>query len=269
MEDPTRASTPGPASTGPFDPADLPEVEARLEVLGQSLDTGMPTTTFGLVALGFGHRARSLWRGLLHASSGPSDASVQLILRGLVEMTILLPWLAKNPDVHLALWGAEGERQILKLLRDGPTNAGTQLAAGLAQRATPERLAAIERAVAEARSRGRAANTIGLRPNGSLLPSLPEMVRAVNTPAAREAYTISYNFLSDFTHSGSRSLAEGVMAGGIFNDGPSQDSRGDRALAAVSYAMVLEVASQAASLGIEDDARRLRARILASSPAAS
>src|ERR1035437_1782123 len=88
---PSQPPTTDPAPRA-FDPAELPEIETRLEELGQALDLMGPSTPFGIVAPGFGHRARSLWLGLRHAVAGPSHASVQLILRPLVEMTILLPW---------------------------------------------------------------------------------------------------------------------------------------------------------------------------------
>lgn len=56
-----------------FDPMKLPAIEARLEELGRALDNLGQSTPFGIVALGCGHRARSLWLGLRHASVGPSS----------------------------------------------------------------------------------------------------------------------------------------------------------------------------------------------------
>lgn len=265
---PEQSPTSDPALSA-FDPAELPGIEARLEELGQALDVQGRLTPFGIVALGFGHRARSLWLGLRHASTGPSHASVQLILRALVEMTILLPWLAKDPDLHPRLWVAEAERQILKMLQKAPTHASPRLAAGLAGvLGTPERISEFERAVAEARTAAIAAGVSGVGRRGSLVSSLAEMVEAVDTPAAREAYGIAYNYLSGFTHSRAGALAMRVTSDGVLlEDGPPENTLPDRALGAVAYAMILELVSEIAGLGIEGDVRVLRTRILATTPA--
>ncbi len=253
---------------GAFDPAELPEIEGRLEDLGQALDVVGPSTPFGIVALGFGHRARSLWLGLRHASTGPSDASVQLILRALVEMTILLPWLAKDPDLNPRLWVAEAERQMLKMFRIAPTHASPRLAAGLIDVGTPERIAEFERTVADARAAAMAAEVTGVGRRGSVVPSLAEMVKVVDTPAAREAYGIAYNYLSGFTHSGARALGVHATPDGVLlDDGAPGDTLPDRAMGAIAHAMILELVSEIAGLGIEVDVRALRTRMLATTPA--
>ena len=253
-------------NSGAFDPSELPEIEARLEQLGSALDVTGPSTPFGIVALGFGHRARSLWLGLGHAAAGPSHASMQVILRAIVEMTILLPWLAKDPELHPRLWTAEGERHILAMLRGAPRNAGPRLAAGLAQVGTAERVAEFEQTVEAARRDALTARVRGVGRGGSLVPNLAEMVEAVDTPAVREAYGIAYSYLSGFTHSGARSLGVHVTSDGVvLDDGPPEDTRGDRTLAAIAYAMLLELVSGIAGLGIEEEVGRLRARMLRSS----
>jgi len=262
-QSPTADPTPGA-----FDPAELPEIERRLEELGQALDVLGPSTPFGIVALGFGHRARSLWLGLRHAATGPSHASVQLILRALVEMTILLPWLAKDPDLHPRLWVAEAERQILKMLQNAPTHASPSLAAGLTEVSTSERIAEFEQTVAGARTAAIAAGVTGVGRRGSLVPSLADMVKVVDTPAARDAYGIAYNYLSGFAHSGARALGMSVTSGGVLlDDGPPGDTLPDRALGAVAHAMILEIVSEIAKLGIEGDVRALRTRMLATTAA--
>jgi hypothetical protein len=250
--------------TSAFDPAELPDIETRLEELGQALDTVGQRTPFAIVALGGGHRARSLWLGLRHASNGPSLASVQVILRALTELTILLPWLALDPDLYPRLWLAEAQRQILKMLQKAPTHAGPYLAAGLAEVGTPERIAELELAVSDARAAAIAANVAGVGRRGSLVPNLDEMVKVVDTPAAREAYGIVYNYLSGFTHSGALTLGMSFSTEGVsLEDGPPDNTLGDRALGAVAYAMTLELVSEVAGLGIEGDVRVLRTRILA------
>jgi hypothetical protein len=237
---PSQPPTTDPAPRA-FDPAELPEIETRLEELGQALDFMGQSTPFGIVALGFGHRARSLWLGLRHAVAGPSHASVQLILRPLVEMTILLPWLMKDPDLHLRLWHAEAQRQILKLLQNAPTHTSPRRAGDIAKIGTPERIAELKQAVAKARTEANLAGVLGVGRGWSLVPSLAEVVRVVDTPAAREAYGIAYNLLSGFTHSGAMDLGMSFTSAGVLlDDGPPGNALGDRALGAVSYAMILE-----------------------------
>ena len=170
---------------GAFDPLELPAIEVRLEELGRALDDVGQSTPFGIVALGFGQRARSLWLGLQHASVGPSQASVQVILRALVELTILLPWLALDRELHPRLWLAEAQHQMLKLLQKAPTHAGGYLAAGLAEVGTPERIAELELAISDARAAAITANVVGVGRGGSLVPNLDVMVKVIDTQAAR------------------------------------------------------------------------------------
>jgi hypothetical protein len=265
LTDQSQAKNPTPG----FDPTELPGIESRLEELGLALDMMGQSTPFGIVALGVGQRARSLWLGLRHATTGPSNASVQVILRALVELTILLPWLAINPDLHPRLWLAEATRQIAKMLQKAPTHAGPQMAAGLAHLGTAARIAELEQAVSAARTAALAAAVAGVGRGGALMPNLDEMVKAIDTPAAREAYGLAYNYLSGFTHSGALALGLSFAPDGVsIEDGPPSNAVGDRALGAVAHAMTLELVSEITGLGIEGDVRVLRTRILATGPVA-
>lgn len=247
-----------------FNAEELPDIELELIQLSKAIDAPRSATAFGLVAAGLASRARSIWMGIHHASEGPSNATVQLALRALVELTILLPWLATNPEVHLRLWAAEGERQIRKLLRNAPTHAGPRLAAALAEQATPERLAALDAAVNEARAIARSNGVRGVGTAGSLLPSIEKMVEVVGTPAAREAYGIAYNMLSSFTHTGARGLGVRFEADGVLlDDGAPDNPVGDRTLAAIAFAITLMYASEHIGLGIESRVAELRDRMLA------
>lgn len=92
--------------------ARLVAVEADIAILHGVLDRTGNSTPTGIIALAFGHRARSLYLGILHAIDGPSEATVQAALRVLIEQTITLPWLLLNRDVHPFLWKAEQESAI-------------------------------------------------------------------------------------------------------------------------------------------------------------
>jgi hypothetical protein len=107
--------------------AELPDVEAALEGLAAVLDHPHPLATpFSPVAHAFGHRGRSLWRGIRHAASGPSGASASALVRTVtstrrrslvhaVRLTsrsvhrVRLPWLSDtrerphNPEINVHL----------------------------------------------------------------------------------------------------------------------------------------------------------------------
>jgi hypothetical protein len=54
--------------------------------------------------------------------------------------------------------------------------------------------------------------------------------------------------------------------GVLLEDGPPESPLPDRALAAVAYAVILELVSEIAQLSSESDVRVLRLRILATTP---
>jgi hypothetical protein len=215
---------PGPQAGLPsHDPAALARlvgVERRLEALHSALDFTGGSTPVGIIALAFGHRARSLYLGVLDAAEGPSEATAQAALRVLIEQTILLPWLLLNPEVHPFLWKAEHERHLRNLIRDAPTKAGSKFAADLAAGVSDDVLEGLDRAVAAARALAIERAVVGVK-NGSLLPGLDVMTAQVGTPEAKEAYHISYNMISGWTHSSAGGLGMIVTPSGVvFDDGP-------------------------------------------------
>lgn len=242
---------------------ELPGIERELEAIGGALDTYPGGDAIGVIAVGFARRARSLWLGIRYALEGPSDALVQVGVRTLIEILLLEPWLALNPDLHLRLWAAEAERQMIKLGRLAPRSAGTRLAQGIAERLPLVRIREMEARIAETRSAALQAGVSGISRNGSLVPSLEAMVEAVGTPMVREAYAFAYNRLSGFAHSGAGALGITATAEGvIYDDGLPQGALSDRATSAIAYASILELTSDIALLGISEPARELRLRML-------
>jgi hypothetical protein len=246
--------------------ARLVEVERRLEALHSALDFTGGSTPVGIIALAFGHRARSLYLGVLDAAEGPSEATAQAALRVLIEQTILLPWLLLNPEVHPFLWKAEHERHLRNLIRDAPTKAGSKFAADLAAGVSDDLLEGLNQAVAAARALAIERAVVGVGKNGSLLPGLDLMTAQVGTPEAKEAYHIAYNMISGWTHSSAGGLGMIVTPFGVvFDDGPIGDTAPIRSMAAAAYLYMLEIVSKEAGLKIEDEASALRRQLLAPS----
>lgn len=180
------------------DPAALARlvyVEPRLESLHPVLDFTGDSTPVGIIALAFGHRARSLYLGVLHAVEGPSEATAQAALRVLIEQTILLPWLLLNREAHPILWKAEHQRHLRSLIRDAPSKAGSKFAADLAAGVSADDLEGLDRAVADAHALAVEKGVVGVRKSGGLLPPLDVMTTQVGTPEAREAYHIAYDLI--------------------------------------------------------------------------
>lgn len=251
-------------SAGPFDPArEIPGIELALERLGTVLDRTGALDPFGIIALGICRRARSLWLGVRHSAAGPSNATVQVGVRAMVEIVILLPWLALDPVLHTRLWTGESERQILAMTRRAPTHASPRVAEGIARTLSAERVGEMERAVREVRDAALAAHVKGVGRNGGLVPSLETMVEVVDSPVVREAYGVGYNYLSGFVHSGARSLGVSLTPAGVmFDDDVPSGTLGDRAMAAMAYAVILELASEIVGFDTAPAARRIRERML-------
>lgn len=253
------------ASRDPQALARLIEAERRLEALGSALEISGDTTAMAIVAVAVGRRARSLYLGVQHAVVGPSEAAAQVALRALIEQSILLPWLLLNPTVHPFLWTAEHQRHLRNLIRQAPANAGAAFAAGLAERATPERIEALDREISRARALAVTHGVQGVRSNGSVIPSLAAMTAQLGTREAREAYHVAYNMTSGWTHTAPGGLGLSIESEGVvFDDDSIEDSAPIRSMAAATYLYILGVVSKEAGLGIEDETESLRRGLLQS-----
>ena len=259
----------GRAGRLPHDPAALTrliEVEHRLEMLHSALDFTGESTPVGIIALAFGHRARSLYLGVLHAAEGPSEASAQVVLRVLVEQTIRLPWILLDREVHPVLWKAETDRHVRNLIKDGPSKTGSGLAAAIAAQVSVDVHEGLDRGVTEARALALAKGVVGVGRNGSLLPGLAVMTEQVGTPEAKEAYHLAYSMISGWTHTGAGAIGMIVTQEGVkFANGPVEDTAPIRSMAAAAYLYMLEIVSREAGLSIENDAGALRRQLLAPS----
>jgi len=183
----------------------LKQLERRLLVLAEPLPeptpAGMPGA--GMASL-FGARARSLYRGFVHALAGPSQPSVAIALRPLVELAILLKWYSLDPDLHGDLWDAQSDANDLRVIDEAREHLSLTNPS-----ATPEEELAAKRRIKEekveaARERLRAA---GRRYGDRLAPGVLTMVREIaerdpgHAIAMRGAYIVAYRNLSPWVHS--------------------------------------------------------------------
>jgi hypothetical protein len=266
---------PGSAATKPLiGAAELPDTEDHLERLAAVLDEPHPLpSSFSPIAHAFGHRGRSLWRGIRHASVGPSGAAANALVRCLFEAWVLLRWLEKMPAVHVPLWQADHERHALRLLREPEAAVGERLARKFEEWAPAEVVASKKELIAEARANGLAAGIEGVskRVDGPLLPSMPKMVEAIGAPAITEGYAVVYPLSSAFIHSsasavlGTIDFHEASKTFGV-DDGPLADQIPIRALAATIFAGLLTDVSRIADLGVHDDADVIRRGLVARVP---
>lgn len=200
-------------------------------------------------------RARSLFEGVGWLARGPSEASAFIVLRTLADLTILVAWLRLRIDLHPGLWAAESWRReiedvlpsIEKRGPPGPVSDEMRAALELKRRAVTEaRALAIAESVVDARSR-------------SLIPSVWARVKALDTPAARDAYEILFGHWSEWTHTGSGSLPVQMEGSRIrFDEGAPRDPVQIRSMASAMYAYVLAELSRWLGLGIDEGCDHLR-----------
>ena len=137
------------------------------------------------------------------------------------------------------------------------------MALGIVRALPAERVNEMEQAVRELREAALAAHVKGVRRSGSLVPSLETMVEVVDSPVVREAYGVSYSNLSGFVRSGARSLGVKVTPAGVmFDDDLPSETLGDRAMAAIAYALILEITSEIVGFATAPAARRIRERMV-------
>lgn len=183
----------------------LKRLERRLLALAEPFPEPTPAGVPGAgMASLFGARARSLYRGFVHALAGPSESSVAIALRPLVELAILLKWYSLDPDLHGDLWDAQSDANDLRVIDE----ARKYLSLTNPSATPAEELAAKRRAkehqVDAARGRLRAA---GRRYGDRLAPGVLTMVREIaerdpgHAVAMRGAYIVAYRNVSPWVHS--------------------------------------------------------------------
>ncbi len=165
------------------------------------------------------------------------------LLRPMVEINILMRFLTKNPKLHLELWNAEGERNVLAMVEEHDRNEALRARWGESP-LTPEERASRRETVAAARERAKAAGVAGVGRSGPVLPGTKSQLAAINEPGTDEAYTLAYRSLSPDTHAGARAFLRGQLerhdgTASYRDDVIADDLLPARALALTTFASTL------------------------------
>jgi hypothetical protein len=162
----------------------------------------------------FGSRAVEFRRAIeLQLPTSPAAALV--ILRALVDLTILTLWVEHCPKLHLALWGAEGDREAVQHL--------DEMAALLAERQIPVPRADLPPETWKMRMRQSVERyrkialvhgvPISKKPGDPLLPNVRDRARSLRL-SELEVYDIAFGQVSAWTHSKARAFQFEIIEGG-------------------------------------------------------
>jgi hypothetical protein len=238
----------------------LDDTEAELLEIANALDEPVEQYEFKLAVLVLSQRTRTYFRGFLALQQSSVPAAARLLLRPMLEINTLIRFLRKDPELHVELWEAEGERNAVAMVEEhnaehtdrwGPMT--------LRPGVMDEKRARVD----EARRKALAAGVPGVRKSGPVLPSTAHQLKAIDEPAASEAYTYGYRPTGWDTHAGARSFVHGDFV--ERNDGTVSyedishpgDQLGIRALAVTAFASTMELASIVLDLSVEADARAI------------
>jgi hypothetical protein len=235
--------------------------EGELLELSESLDEPIRPDEYRLAILALGQRARTLFRGFIGLQDTAAPAAGRALLRPMIEINTLIRFLHKNPELHLELWEAEGDRNVVSIIEEHKAKHAERW--GLAPFDENE-LEEKRQRVRDARAKALAAGVVGVGEKGPVLPNLAKQLLTIAEPAASEAYTFGYRPMSWETHTNAR-----VFLGGAFeqrNDGTvsysdateESDLIGIRALSLTTFASTLElVAIVLGLLTVEESARAI------------
>jgi Family of unknown function (DUF5677) len=249
----------------------LQTAESELLDLATALDEPVERDEFKLAVLVLGQRGRTLFRGFIELQDSAVPLAARALLRPMVEINILIRFLAKNPKLHTELWQAEGERNALAMIEEH-------------NRLHSERWGNVpisDNDLEERRAKVRAARKLALDADlpwakgSSLMPTTAQQLETVDEPAAREAYTIAYRPMSWEVHAGTPSFFAGLFE--QRNDGnvsytetaSATELIGARALSLTTFASTLELVGMHLGLAVEAQAREIRRSYVPDTPASS
>jgi hypothetical protein len=126
----------------------------------------------------------------------------------MIEINTLIRFLNKDPDLHLELWEAEGDRNAASIIEDhnelhterwGPMPVMDGVLDEKRER------------LRNARAKALAARTAGVGKKGPVMPSMAKQLVTIAEPAASEAYTFGYRPMSWETHTNPRVFLSGAF----------------------------------------------------------
>jgi hypothetical protein len=233
--------------------------EERLSKLAAHLETPIRDEDYRRVVLALGHRARSLFFAFIEVVEGAAPTAAMSLIRPMVEINIILRFFRASPKLHVELWVAEGDRQVLAFLND---HDGSQyiLDRWGAASISGEIRARLKRNVAAARGKALAAGIPGIGRSGPVFPSTRRIVDYLKDPGAEEGYILAYRTLGWNVHAGYYAFAEGSFAsrvGGLVSYSEIANPAeyiAARTLVTTTFASTLCIISTEIGLGIEDEA---------------
>jgi hypothetical protein len=173
----------------------------------------------------------------------------------MLEINTLVRFLRKDPDLHVELWQAEGDRNTVTMAEE--ISASPELLQKLGGMPLDDAELQERRAkVAAARERAREAEL----PDGSqVLPSIRGQLKVIDEPAAEIAYTTAYRTASWDIHAGPRAFLTGTWT--THEDGrasyderlPPEKLLPTRALAVGIVASTVELIAHELHLSIEQE----------------
>jgi hypothetical protein len=197
-----------------------------------------------------GARAHSMYRGFIHALSGPSAPLQIIAVRPLVELAIFMKWFTLDPAVHVQLWTAQSEQNDLRVIRE--VGECLTLTNPLPEPWRADQLALKTEIVAEAKEQ---LKQTGRDYGRRLTPSLARMVEEVGASAPGhaiplwQAYSLAYRFVSPWDHTEASSFkasTERVSSSKLLfvGDKLPMRRRDLRLLAAAMFAYCIEIVSE-------------------------
>jgi hypothetical protein len=251
--------------------ARLQNTESELLDLATILDEPVERDEFKLAVLVLGQRGRTLFHGFIELQDSAVPSAARALLRPMVEINILIRFLAKDRKLHTELWQAEGERNALAMIEEH-------------NRLHSERWGNVpisSNDLDERRTKVRTARKLALDADlpwakgSSLMPTTSQQLEIIDEPAAREAYTTAYRPMSWEVHTGTPSFLSGLFE--KRNDGSvsytetasATDLIGPRALSLTTFASTLELVGMHLGLPVEVSAREIRRSYVPDTPAPS
>lgn len=234
--------------------------ESELLDLAAALDDPVDREEFKLAVVVLGQRGRTLFHGFIELQGSAVPSAARALLRPMVEINILIRFLATNPKLHTELWQAEGERNALAMIEEhNRLHSGRWGGVPINDDELEERRATVRETRKQALDAG-----LPWAKGSSLMPTTVQQLETINEPAAREAYTLAYRPMSWQVHAGSPSFLAGLFE--QRNDGSvsyseaasATDLIGARALSLTTFASTLELVAMNLGLPIETRAREIR-----------
>jgi hypothetical protein len=251
------------------DPFDFIAAESRLLRLAKALDAPVAKERHALALVALGQRSRTLFRAFRQVQRGRAAVAAPALLRPMVEINVLIRFLAKNPELHTELWELEGERNAITIAHEitsSPAMSERWMDFPLDLASFADRKAEVEKVRAKARE----AKIPGVGEKGPVLPSIVKQLETINESAANEIYTMVYRSLSWDVHGGARALLAGRFLehrdGSVSYTEDTDDTEPARALAISTFASTLKLCSLPLHLDIEAEAEDVLRAYVPQSP---